>query len=79
MRNAARHAQARACAIRLSLNEGLTVEIVDDGHGVPAQALPGVGIGSMRERAAELGGVCVIEAAPLGGTRVYARLPLPKE
>jgi signal transduction histidine kinase len=79
LRTAARHAQARACAIRLSLNEGLTVEIVDDGHGVPAQALPGVGIGSMRERAAELGGVCVIEAAPLGGTRVYARLPLPKE
>ena len=30
----------------------------------------------MRERAAELGGTCVIEALPQGGTRVLARLPL---
>jgi signal transduction histidine kinase len=39
----------------------------------------GMGLLSMRERAAELGGACVIEAAVAGGTRVYARLPLPKE
>ena len=31
----------------------------------------------MRERAAELGGSCVIEPLPGGGTRVLARLPLP--
>jgi hypothetical protein len=33
----------------------------------------------MRERAAELGGACVIEAFGEVGTRVYAQIPLPKE
>jgi two-component system, NarL family, sensor kinase len=79
LRNAARHAEARHCAIRLRLDDGLTVEIVDDGKGVPAQSRPGVGLGSMRERAAELGGTCVVEAAPQGGLRVFAQLPLPKK
>jgi signal transduction histidine kinase len=77
LRNAARHAEARRCAIQLRLDDGLTVDISDDGKGISTQAHPGVGIGSMRERAAELGGTCVVEAAPLGGVRVRARLPLP--
>jgi signal transduction histidine kinase len=29
----------------------------------------------MRERAAELGGHCVVETLPVGGTRVRASLP----
>ncbi len=29
----------------------------------------------MRERASELGGSCVVESLPAGGTRVYAVLP----
>lgn len=79
LRNAARHAEARRCAIRLRLDGGLTVEVVDDGKGVSAQAHPGVGIDAMRERAAELGGTCVVESAPSGGVRVFARLPLLKQ
>ena len=38
--------------------------------------VPGVGLESMRERAEELGGTFVVEAATGGGTRVVARLPL---
>jgi signal transduction histidine kinase len=34
---------------------------------------------SIRERAAELGGECIIENIPSGGTRVSARLPIAKE
>jgi signal transduction histidine kinase len=54
----------------------VSLEVIDDGCGVPEEHPVGVGLTSMRERAAELGGTCVIEAAPGGGTRVYTELPL---
>ena len=56
----------------------LELEVTDDGRGPsPSGRASGAGLGlaSMRERAAELGGSCVVEPAPAGGTRVYARLP----
>jgi signal transduction histidine kinase len=56
----------------------LELEVRDDGCGpAPGAPPPGTGLGlrSMAERAAELGGTCVIEPLPAGGTRVYARLP----
>jgi signal transduction histidine kinase len=77
--NVVRHAQARSCRICLSLTDTLSLEIVDDGLGLPRDYHAGVGTTSMRERAAELGGSCVIEAATPCGTRVCARLPFLKE
>ena len=77
--NVARHAHAQTCRIRLSLEGGLCLEITDDGDGLPADFHAGVGLTSMRERAAELGGECKIESHPEHGTRVWARLPLPME
>jgi signal transduction histidine kinase len=74
--NAARHAGAHRCDVRLALNGGLTVEVTDDGQGLSQDAVPGVGLGSMRERAEELGGSCVVTAAHGGGTRVLACLPI---
>jgi signal transduction histidine kinase len=62
--------------VHLALAEVLQVEIIDDGIGVPPDHHAGVGLRSMRERAAELGGTCVIEALAGGGTRVCARLPV---
>jgi signal transduction histidine kinase len=73
--NVVRHAQARTCQVRLALDDGLHLEITDDGVGLPEQRRAGVGLLSMRERAAELGGSCVIERRNGAGTRVYARLP----
>jgi signal transduction histidine kinase len=75
--NVVRHAHARRCAVRLAVTGCLEVEITDDGVGLAAERQAGVGLTSMRERAAELGGSCVVEAVPAGGTRVYACLPLP--
>ena len=81
--NVVRHARARHCTLRLVLtNENgrsaaLSVEIRDDGCGLPVDRRAGVGLASMRERAAELGGTCSIETVPTGGTRVTAMLPLP--
>lgn len=76
--NAARHAGARTCTVRLSPGDDcLVVEVVDDGRGIPAGAAAGVGLTAMRERAAELGGSLQVVSAPGAGCRITARLPLP--
>ncbi|HEX5941533.1 MAG TPA: GAF domain-containing sensor histidine kinase, partial [Anaerolineales bacterium] len=77
--NVARHAHARSCRICLSLQDGLCIEITDDGDGLPADFHTGIGLTSMRERAAELGGEFKLESGATHGTRVWARLPLPME
>ena len=77
--NISRHAHARSCHIRLSVDRGsgvLEVEITDDGVGIPEERAAGVGLTSMRERAEELGGTLAVEPGPEAGTRVRARLPL---
>ncbi|HEV2237388.1 MAG TPA: histidine kinase [Ktedonobacterales bacterium] len=74
--NVVRHAHATSCEVALQVEDALLLEICDDGRGLPPARQSGVGLNSMRERAAELGGSCTIEAARSGGTRVYARLPL---
>ncbi|MDQ3855578.1 MAG: GAF domain-containing sensor histidine kinase, partial [Chloroflexota bacterium] len=75
--NVVRHAEARSCVIHLSFNSALELEITDDGVCLPEDRHAGIGLTSMRERAAELGGTCAIEPSPGGGTRVLARLPVP--
>jgi signal transduction histidine kinase len=82
--NVVKHAQAHTCRIQLAprpaaLPTALEVQVVDDGVGLPAGQRRGVGLGSMRERAAELGGTCTIESIPSGGTQVLARLPILRE
>jgi signal transduction histidine kinase len=75
--NVVRHSQGRNCWVDTSLiDEHLQIEVGDDGLGLPKDVSPGVGMNSMRERAEELGGTCVIERLLHGGTRVRAHLPL---
>ena len=78
--NVVRHACAHRCCVRLALEGGVFVlEIEDDGVGLSAERRAGVGLLSMRERAEELGGSLDVVTVPGEGTRVLARLPLPKE
>jgi signal transduction histidine kinase len=77
--NVIRHAQARTCTVRLTLGHALDVEIRDDGVGLPPGRRAGVGLTSMRERTAELGGTYQIESMPGEGTCIHARLPLHQE
>ena len=73
--NAARHARARTCRVTIRRDRALTADIADDGIGMTG-GVSGVGLDSMRERAAELGGECRIgDAAP--GVVVHVTLPVP--
>ncbi|RYP88428.1 sensor histidine kinase [Nocardioides guangzhouensis] len=77
MTNTARHAAARHCEISCHHDEEhgrLHLEIADDGTGAPP-ARPGTGLTSMRERAEELGGTCMVVFRVGSGTRVVADLP----
>jgi signal transduction histidine kinase len=76
--NVSRHAHARTCTIRLVLDGNLQLEVRDDGAGLPAGYKTGIGLASLRERAAELGGSCTIQPGPAGGTRVLAHFPVPR-
>ena len=75
--NAAKHAHAGEVTVGLALaGGGLTIEVTDDGVGIAPGTPTGVGLLSLRERAAELGGYCRIECPDERGTRVRAHLPL---
>jgi signal transduction histidine kinase len=76
--NVVRHAEARTCVVRITLDEGaMRLEVSDDGVGIGRENRgAGVGLRSIRERAEELGGACTVEPGSGGGTRVSARLPL---
>lgn len=82
--NVVRHAGAQSCAIHLGVQgeagkARFMAEIKDDGCGVQPERPPGVGLESMRERAAELGGECWIETVTGRGTTVRAWVPLSEE
>jgi len=74
--NVAKHAHASHCSVRIQLDQDICVEVCDDGVGLPDGWRAGVGIASMRERVAELGGDLTIEPGLPRGTRVRARLPI---
>jgi signal transduction histidine kinase len=76
--NVVRHAGARTCRIQLVVAKRLELAIDDDGCGIQAAMRAGVGLVSMRERAAELGGACQIQSSPGEGTAVRVWLPLPQ-
>jgi signal transduction histidine kinase len=75
--NAVRHSGGTEVTVRLRQRpDALELVIRDDGVGVTGAPRAGVGIGSMRERAEEVGGSCTVSSPPEGGTEVMARLPL---
>lgn len=74
--NVQRHAQASKCLVRVWADRDISLEIADDGRGIAQSNHAGVGLHAMRERAAELGGMCTIQSRQSGGTAVLVQLPL---
>ncbi|MFJ7250031.1 sensor histidine kinase [Kitasatospora sp. NPDC098652] len=80
LNNVLRHARATSATVTVLVDPGrleLTVEDDGQGPGRGDPGHPGVGLRSMSERAAEIGGCCTVHpAGGLGrGTRVHAVLP----
>lgn len=75
--NAARHANARHVAIRLSQQPtGWELQIHDDGQGFSEGGItPGFGLRSMRDRARLLGGQLTVQSQPKKGTQVTLVMP----
>jgi signal transduction histidine kinase len=76
--NIARHAHARRASVTVSVADGFCVEVQDDGTASTANGhgwRPGMGLQSMAERVAEVGGTLQAGPTPSGG-RVHASLPL---
>jgi signal transduction histidine kinase len=77
--NAVKHAPASTVSVRLEMAgpEGLDLRIEDDGPGFdPPSASEGLGLVTMRDYAAAVGGTCEIASSPGDGTTVVARLPM---
>jgi len=77
LHNALRHSGATEISVSLSRTaRRVILEISDDGTGFdPALASGGLGLASMRERAAAVGGTLRITSAPGAGTRVRLAVP----
>jgi len=78
LHNIVKHAHASMVRLRLTRRDDeFILEVSDDGRGFnPTQSFPGhLGLHSMQERAARLGGVCFLESAPEQGT--YLRVCIP--
>lgn len=77
--NVVRHAGASEVAVTAARDDSeVVLAIDDDGRGVAEGVTsPGLGLTSMRERAALMGGTITIGVSALGGTRVCVRVPGP--
>ncbi len=76
LHNALRHARAREVRVSLrKVGRKMVLEVADDGRGFAPQApSAGLGLASMRERAAAVGGSLVIRSGT--GTKVRMSVPL---
>ena len=78
LHNVARHSQARSAEVSLrGENDEVILQIGDSGVGFDPNHVThdGLGLVSMRERAADLNGRLIIDAAPGRGTQITVRIP----
>ncbi len=78
LHNALRHSGAAVICVTLSVRRGRVIlEVADHGRGFAAGAPSGgLGLASMRERAASAGGTLTLRSGPGDGTLVRLELPV---
>ena len=78
LHNTVKHARASRADLKLESDaRGIALEVSDDGAGFdPSEDFSGhLGLKSMRERAARLGGTLRVESAYGEGTSIHVRIP----
>jgi signal transduction histidine kinase len=74
--NAVRHGRPSQCTVSFGTTErDLVLTVTDNGTGISPDAVPGLGLTSMADRAAEVGGRFAVDTSA-AGTTVTAYLPL---
>ncbi|MBZ0287145.1 MAG: HAMP domain-containing protein [Anaerolineae bacterium] len=80
LNNIRKHADAHHVHLTMSNGSGIDLVIRDDGKGFDAGSITGegrgLGVTTMKERAALIHGTCEIDSTPGGGTRVHVWVPL---
>ena len=77
--NARHHSGAKSVVVTLKVEgSDLVAEISDDGQGFDPEVVSGVGLSSMQERAAIVGGRLEIESEVGRRTSVRLRVPVPQ-
>src|SRR5918997_3202335 len=77
LHNTVKHARASRADLKLECDaRGIALQVSDDGAGFdPEESFSGhLGLKSMRERVARLGGTLRVESAPGEGTTIYVRI-----
>jgi signal transduction histidine kinase len=79
LNNARKHAQAKHVRVHLHNGVGIGLVVEDDGTGFDTHILTndgrGLGVRTMKERAALLGGKCTITSTPKQGTKIEVWVP----
>jgi signal transduction histidine kinase len=74
--NAVRHSGATSLTVEVSVGDELTLDIIDNGRGIPADNQRRSGLANMARRAEQLGGTCDITSPAGGGTHIHWTAPL---
>jgi signal transduction histidine kinase len=74
--NAVRHSGASRLNVEVRVDDMLTVDISDNGRGIPVDNSRSSGLANMSYRAVQVGGSCEISRPSEGGTRVRWTAPL---
>lgn len=74
--NAVRHARATNVSLIVTVDDNLTIEVIDDGIGIP-ENITSSGLSNLESRAKEACGELLLHKASGGGTRMVWCVPLP--